>query len=367
VGSEPKVRERWFRRHPRLALVMIFVVGVTVCDVTIGSALHAMGVALPGMSREHLYRSRHPIYHHGLRPNASVDGIQWGTVTYDVRTDSLGFKNAEVREVPLRSDSKRVVLMGDSFTEGIGVNYEDTFAGMLNRRFAAEGFEFLNAGVATYSPIVFLRKFEHLIDTVGLKFDHALVFIDMSDIRDEIYYSFDDDGNIVNKRDASFSEAVKRFLSNNTVLIGIARRWIHQVRKSNETEADARGLNKWRVLWADEEEAWRAYGEEGLALATERMNLVDALLKKHAVTLSIVVYPWPDQIMRKNRDNRQASHWKNWAAEHSAGFVDCFPAFIDGTPPGEMLDRCFIRGDVHWNRAGHQIMADQLTLHLAEW
>ena len=36
-------------------------------------------------------------------------------------------------EVPLRSDRKRVLFMGDSFTEALGVAYEESFVG----RFAA--------------------------------------------------------------------------------------------------------------------------------------------------------------------------------------------------------------------------------------
>ena len=69
-------------------------------------------------------------YHHTLAPN--FDGYDnWGDTRFKVYTNSLGFRDAAVREVPAISPVRRVILMGDSFTEGLGVNFEDSFAGML--------------------------------------------------------------------------------------------------------------------------------------------------------------------------------------------------------------------------------------------
>jgi hypothetical protein len=50
-----------------------------------------------------------------------------------VITNSLGFKDAMPRNVPLHSKRKRVLFLGDSFTEGLGTSYNETFVG----RFAA--------------------------------------------------------------------------------------------------------------------------------------------------------------------------------------------------------------------------------------
>src|SRR6202035_1175968 len=76
-------------------------------------------------------RIPHPVYHHGLAPN--FDGYEnWGDTRYRVFTNSLGFRDASVRDVPTRSSVHRVILMGDSFTEGLGVNFEDSYAGLLS-------------------------------------------------------------------------------------------------------------------------------------------------------------------------------------------------------------------------------------------
>src|SRR6266478_6970628 len=72
-------------------------------------------------------RIAHPVYDHGLATNFDGHDV-WGEVRYRLITDSLGFKDGSAREVPLKSDSRRILLIGDSFAEGIGINFEDSFA-----------------------------------------------------------------------------------------------------------------------------------------------------------------------------------------------------------------------------------------------
>src|SRR5215510_11116977 len=117
------------------------------------------------------YRIAHPVYDHGFA--AKSEGYEaWGELRYTVITDSLGFKDASMRDVPLKPTSRRILLMGDSFAEGIGMPYEDFFAGILQRRGQdrIEEIEFLNAGVGSYSPSIYYKKIKYLLDA-GLQFD----------------------------------------------------------------------------------------------------------------------------------------------------------------------------------------------------
>jgi hypothetical protein len=78
-----------------------------------------------GEEKQRPARIANAIYDHGLAAN--FDGYDvWGEVRYRLITDSLGFKDASVREVALKSASRRILLIGDSFTEGIGVSIEDS-------------------------------------------------------------------------------------------------------------------------------------------------------------------------------------------------------------------------------------------------
>ena len=87
---------------------------------------------------------RDPVYHHTLRPK--FDGFdKWGNKDYPVVTNSLGFRDASTRDVPLVAFRKRIVFIGDSFTEGIGVPYQETFVGKFAGAFP--DLDVLNAGV----------------------------------------------------------------------------------------------------------------------------------------------------------------------------------------------------------------------------
>ena len=78
-----------------------------------------------------------------------------------LHTNSLGFKDKSSRTVsllPTRDIKKRIVFIGDSFTNGFALEYEDTFVGIIDKELNKRSIEVLNAGVASYSPIIYWRK-----------------------------------------------------------------------------------------------------------------------------------------------------------------------------------------------------------------
>lgn len=134
-------------------------------------------------------------YHHGLLANYSGYDL-WGGRRYRLFTNSLGMKDAAVREVSAGAASHRILLIGDSFTEGLGLPFEETFAGMLYRagQERSRRVEFLNAGVSSNSPVIYYKKVKYLLDR-GVHLDEVVVFSDPSDIQDEAtaYFCIDDD------------------------------------------------------------------------------------------------------------------------------------------------------------------------------
>src|SRR6187402_212255 len=140
-------------------------------------------------------RIANPVYDHGFA--AGFDGHDvWGEMRHRLVTNSLGFKDASTRTVPLKPASRRVLLIGDSFAEGIAMSFEDSFAGLLQDagQQRNERIEFLNAGVASYSPVINYKKVKYLLE-LGLQFDEVVVFSDTSDVTDEanFYFCIDDD------------------------------------------------------------------------------------------------------------------------------------------------------------------------------
>jgi len=358
-----------FERHPRLTTLVLAVVAVVLVDFGFTFVYSHLN---PGFYRDHsAFRVRSPIYHHGFQPGVSVDDERWGPLVGSYRINSLGFRDRAVRQVPLRSADWRVVLIGDSFTEGIGVPYEDTFAGIAATSLLPSGIEVLNAGAASFSPIIYLRRVRNLVEEVGLRFDHLVVFLDVGDIQDEVTYAFDERGNVASREARRLREeranrvhgrpfflrslAVRRFLDRHTLLLAFlydaADRWL------------TRGPRR-AALWTVDPQAFEEYGREGLENARAHMDALAELVARHGIGLTVAVYPWPDHVILGDRDSKQAAFWRAWAAGKHVGFLDYFPLFVGVGEAKQTVRRDFIPGDIHWNAAGHRVIAEPLVEHL---
>ena len=143
----------------------------------------------------HPHRVRNEIYHHGILPNQESEDI-YGPFRAPYFSNSLGFRDARIREVPLAGGQPRILLVGDSFTEAGPIPWGETFAGILSSTLAEKEIEVLNAGVASYCPEIELAKVRYYLEKVGLKVDQIVVFIGISDIKDELFYRSDENGNV---------------------------------------------------------------------------------------------------------------------------------------------------------------------------
>jgi hypothetical protein len=102
------------RRRLRVGFA-VSLVAIHCCNLAFTALLDLVGWYRPPES----YRLRHPVYHHGLEPMVSNRPTEWGRLSYEVSTNSLGMRNREARVVPLRSERPRILLLGDSLTEGV--------------------------------------------------------------------------------------------------------------------------------------------------------------------------------------------------------------------------------------------------------
>ncbi|MEZ5965905.1 MAG: GDSL-type esterase/lipase family protein [Planctomycetota bacterium] len=106
---------------------------------------------------------------------AHVDEVaDTGETRWHVRTDHEGLR--------LRSDGARaggdgpqIVLLGDSFTFGYGVDCEQSFAGLLEQRLSPRA-RVVNAGQPGYGPKQELMMMQHLL-SVGVEPAHVVLVI----------------------------------------------------------------------------------------------------------------------------------------------------------------------------------------------
>jgi hypothetical protein len=358
-----------------------------------------------------LFRIRSDVFHHGLKENYSGNS-QFGRYIYPVYTNSLGFIDGEPRLISKDPEKPRLVIIGDSFGEGIGLAWRETFAGMLTESQPER--EILNASVASYSPIIYYRKIRWLIEQ-GYRFDQLLVLVDISDIMDEAGYVMAGDAVMMRediaKTELSIQTEGTEWVPGPTNPSGLSSLFGRDFRLSGQTigifkTALARlrraVSGKGDTVPIDCRSAWtfdranpatddcyvdgqhdglspsvmntRSKGlgasapvpganiDRNIERARYWMTQLHDLLRIKGIGLSVAVYPWPAQLHRDTVDSLQVQIWRTWCVGRCAHFVDLFPDFFDYKikHAGSWYSDLFINGDVHYNAQGNQMLARKL-------
>ncbi len=319
------------------------------------------------------------VYDHGLTPN--FDGFNfWGENRTHVQTDNLGFKDYAVRDVPLKTDARRILLIGDSFTEAIGVSFDNSFAGRLyhaGQRHKPR-VEFLNAGVVSYSPTVYYVKTKYLLDK-GLKVDEVVALPDMSDTFDESHSYFCIDpipeyraycrhsryGSIDKNSWGTWLQ--KKFIvTDNTRLI--VKFELHQwFGNAKQYVLDPSRLDGWALPGWKGGHDFQPLGIEGaMTRATRHMQMLADLLKARGIALRVAVYPYPDIVNHDNLQNGYVEMWRDFCKTNCKEFINLFPAVFayKKAHPRDWYERLYIYGDIHFNAEGNRVLYDELVKHL---
>jgi len=141
-------------------------------------------------------------YHYSFKPNTHSRMVASKNNEFDVgvRINNHGFRGKDIRENK-KPGIPRVMVIGDSFTFGVGAEEDETIPFLIEKYLADEGkkTEVINAGFGSYSSILhYLRvKDEYL----RFKPDIALYLFDFSDLQDDWRYErslvYDRSGNIL--------------------------------------------------------------------------------------------------------------------------------------------------------------------------
>jgi hypothetical protein len=170
-----------------LVISLVTLIIFILIDLFAGTALLAFARK---EGKKDAFRIPHARYHHALQ--ASYEGpAYWGPFEYWLCTNASGMKSA-CRDKNLTEKHFDIAFIGDSFTEGVGVTYEDSFVGMVAK--AHPELKIANLGVVSYTPTIYLKKLEDYLNH-GYTFKKVIVFVDIGDIMDEALYFEDAEGN----------------------------------------------------------------------------------------------------------------------------------------------------------------------------
>ena len=338
------------------------------------------------------FRVQNSYYHHGLKKNVSATTV-WGPLFYNFHTNSLSFRDQDIKEIPLQSANKRIMIMGDSHAEGVGVDFIYTYAGRLQEIAKPMGIEILNASAVSYSPKIHFLKCDYLLNNKGLQVDEIWVAIDISDLQNEIaYQQFQPVKNLNSDGEKGKMKRLLRRKSFTAYTLSELKRQ-KENRKLNETLMgmnsnkgslpDLNSIDLYKEFFrsfSDEEllrnpdfhgvSEWiyndrlRELADQGLELGFENISKLKKLCNEKNITLRLSVHPWQTQVLKKDTSDYYVESWRRFCHTEEIDFINLYPVFINRENPVMIARSCYIEGDNHWNELGHKRVAAYLREYL---
>ena len=333
---------------------------------------------------------RDPVRHHAFKPNCgSIE--RWGgdVGVYEFFTNNLGLRDQSIREVPLADARPRILMLGNSFTQGM-IAWRDSYVGRIAA--GLPQYDFLNGGVVGYSVSNYLNLTRMLL-AQGVDIDEVIVFAGVTEVQYEAAFYKDVDASgavtVPERRHGTVpwyltvrNKITMHLLLTNSILDSLARflvrhgcyRFAPGLLGSDVFDLEGFAWTYRKVNEADPFPV--GYGplgvEGGEAKAKAKMTLLWQELQKRNIPISVVVYPYPAQLLHDTPDSRQVRLWRDWCEGKCKRFITVFPEFFAAKQqcprlqPGCWYQKLFLFGDLHYNAAGDALVADAVIKSLEE-
>ncbi len=288
--------------------------------------------------------------------------IHYGVFNYELCTNNLRMRISCENKNDHYDYKFNYIFIGDSFTEGVGLNYNDTFVGIFEQNFPKK--KIGNLGISGHSPRNYYSKIKkYILD--GLVFEELIVFIDISDISDEAglksEQTQDLTTNDVNKqRNKNFKEIFK---SN----FPLSHYLLYRIKYFNLPKPIYRYLPSYQASsWTYNRSITNYDVEYGIESSLEYMNKLYDFLNQNNIKLSIAIYPWPNQLIYDRADSVQVKIWEDFCKSKCKNFLNYFQIFFDNentlklSKAKKIIKKLYLENDMHFNKTGNKMIASNL-------
>lgn len=334
---------------------------------------------------------RHHLLHHTFRPNCRTEETNFDyTVTY--RYNSIGFRGRDQNLSD--SDKFRILMLGDSFTEGVGVANQDTFSSLVENQ---TGAEVVNAGVRKYSPLLeylYLKNFG-----LELKPDLIVLNLNATDLieTDKYHQSIikDENGQIthITAPGRHFLPLTLRiFLWNNSRFYGYLQERVfpliyrtYQSFKSGSIQNQKKSVfsnHQFNMFSLIVDPAFNPEYQRFTNLMFEDLDQIKQLTARRNIPFFVVIGPtaidvsaaeweilnniftlpleFPKDYPIENKYHRDLEQYLN---RNGIPFINLTAAFRQNSSPQNLL---FFPNDGHWNAKGHAVAAKEILDYIRE-
>lgn len=323
--------------------------------------------------------------HHKLVPD-SYSRLEQPDFSYIQRVNKLGLRGRETT-VEKPAGVYRILMLGDSFTMGKGVEDDQTFSVLLeNLLNAAPGsscnmkFEVLNGGVDSYAPV--LSNIELRRDLAALRPDLVVHNLDVSDLIQEQAYRHEAvlaaDGSVTavpnEARKASLTDRARDWIDQH---LFFTRAMLYYASKSlggDEISVRTVATQANREIVAHTLASDTAPRDAQWRDIFASIDSIRDFAGKHGSQYVLSVYPWAHEISRTEwipgryaymspddvPSDRSLVTIRRMSAERGIPLAEMHPVFraYKGT------EKLYFDHDMHWTPAGQRVMAEGLADYL---
>ena len=323
--------------------------------------------------------------HHKLVPNTNSK-FEQRDFSYIQRVNNAGLRGRDI-QVKKSPDRYRILMLGDSFTMGKGVEDDQTFSVLLedalNQRSGtcnAKKIEVLNGGVDSYAPILSFIQLTR--DLEPLEPDMVVLNLDVSDLVQETVYRkqavFGSDGGIIGVpggiRKMQLNEKVRVWTERNLYLTRLVL--FHTNKLFDYKEFTVRDM----VTRANFEVAKHTIAEDIDQREEQWRNIFNSIRKikrycdDKSIKFLLTVYPWGHQVNEREwvpgrynfipRDatvsDKSVQTIQEFATDNNIQLLNLFTLFrsYNGKQP------LYFKYDNHWTPEGHKVVANGFMQYL---
>ena len=318
------------------------------------------------------YFKEHPIYHHELIRNYK-NIVSYSSFKFLMCTDQHSFRvNCYKKNLNKSTKNLGTVFLGDSMTEGVGLNFEDTFFGIIEDKY--DNLVFTNLSASSYSFSIYLAKLNHLINSKEFKIKKVVLIPDISDIQDEATKYDLDENNIVKEMQDKISfKDDNQHTDNEKLSYGFLRKFpvIFNLLRNLYYYDSLKPIYRYKYEY--ERANWTyntsspGYGELGVQKSIKKsIKLLEKtydLLKKNNIELSVVIFPQPSQILYDKQESLHVEIFRNFCEKKCVEFINLYPVFFkykNSLSDNEIIRKFYLKGDMHFNKEGNKTIAKKI-------
>ena len=289
------------------------------------------------------------------KPSSRITGRnETNEFAYDYQHNSFGFRDVEHTRVK-GAETFRILGLGDSFTYGVGVAFEETYLsrleGMLNNRAGTHPkVEVIRAGIPRYFP----DPERVLLEKYGMQFQPDLVVVGFlpNDVVNS-YLGLDaitvDESGYLKTREAAqlgpFGMQVYQYSHLCRVILRTYVSW--QIKRKHQPRPNE--------LFRD-----GGFHEKDWVHMEREYDRMAAIAASIGAKLVIVHIPQKGPWTEKHR--YPATRFSAWAAKRNVGFADTLPAMERASAAQHL----YYEKDGHCTPAGHAVIAQELYRYLTD-